>query len=259
MTTDFFPAVRITAGYENVAAVCPKCGTRNVYNRAADIGHFRNIANASVACENASCRVTFDICGDLVNSAPEMLALDACDFLLEKRNMQAVLSATTAFEHFFSHFLRVELVYRPMRRDVTTDRNDIDWLNAAATRLRDKTARFTFEPMRRIFLRTAVDDVRPTTLASAEAYVSSIPDRPKEVARVDIERLPDGARRSLLLRVHSATIANLRNNIVHKTAYRPALDETRAAVHDAFETIFGLSTHFAFGDDNYHLNETLEE
>ena len=259
MTTDFLRAVLVIAGYENVAAACPKCGTRNVYNRAADIGHFRPIANATVTCESMSCGATFDICGDLVNSAPEMLALDACEFLREKRHMQAVLSATTAFEHFFNHFLRVELVYRPTLRDLTTVRDDMDWLNAAAARLRDKTARFTFEPMRRIFLRAAVDEARPATLAAAEAYIAGIPDRPKEVPRAVLERLPDGAHRTLLFRVHSATIAKLRNNIVHKTAYRPGLDETRAAVHDAYETIFGLSTHFAFGDDDYHLNESLEE
>jgi hypothetical protein len=169
--------------------------------------------------------------------------------------MQAVLSATTAYELFFSHFLRVELVYRPSRRDHLTQRDDIAWLNATATSLRDKTARCTFAPMRRIFLRLAIDGARPATLSAAEACIANIQVKPPAIDRSEIERLADEPFRKLLLAVHDATIADLRNNIVHKTAYRPQLGETKAAVDDANHAIFGLSHHFDLQDDDYHLNE----
>ena len=162
MTADTFRAVRVQAGYEIVAAACPRCATRNIYNRAEDIGSFRAIANHGVSCSR--CSAMFDICGDLVNPAFETLLLDSYEFLKEKRYIQSVLSATTAYELFFSHFLRVELVYRPARRDRVAQRNEIAWLNATGTSLRDKTARWTFAPMRRIFLRLALDGTRPATL-----------------------------------------------------------------------------------------------
>ena len=120
----------IRGGYENISTVCPHCGARNVYNRATDVGHLAPIANGRVNCENAACRAAFDISGDLINPAHELLLLDAHDFIQEKRYIQAVLSATTAYESFFSHYLRVELVYRVSSRDRKTVRNELQWLNA---------------------------------------------------------------------------------------------------------------------------------
>jgi len=257
MSIDQFPAVHLEVGYENVVAACPRCTTRNVYNRAEDIGSFRAITNRRVSC--AACQAEFEICGDLVNPAFETLLLDSCDFLREKRHMQAVLSATTAYELFFSHVLRVELVYRPSRRDHVTERDDIAWLEATATSLRDKTARCTFAPMRRIFLRLAIDGTRPATLSDAEACIANIQAKPPVLDRAEIEQRTDDPFRKLLLAVHDATIADLRNNIVHKTAYRPALSETKAAVDDAYHTIFGLSHHFGLQSDDYHLNEPPDQ
>jgi hypothetical protein len=95
-------------------------------------------------------------------------------------------------------------------------------------------------------------------LAEAEAYIVGIPERPPKVVQVEIERVTDDALRELLLRVHDAKIADLRNDIVHKTAHRPTLSETRSAVHDAYQTIFRLSSHYNLGNDDYHLNERLD-
>lgn len=250
------PAVHLDAGYENVAATCPGCATRNVYNRAEDIGGFRAIANHRVKCAN--CHAAFDICGDLVNPAFETLLLDSQDFLREKRYMQAVLSATTAYELFFSHFLRVELVYRPARRDQVTPRDDIAWLSSTVAALHVKTARHTFEPMRSTFLRLAIDGTRPATLSAAETWIASIPKQPTKIDRSEIERLAEDGLRSLLLDVNDATIADLRNNVVHKSAYRPRLNETTSAIDDAYRTIFGLSGRFELQDDDYHLNESVD-
>jgi hypothetical protein len=61
-----------------------------------------------------------------------------------------------------------------------------------------------------------------------------------------------------LLRVHDTTIADLRNNIVHKYAYRPSLSETQAVVDDSRETIGLLTRHFDLRTDNYHLNECID-
>jgi len=252
-------AAYLEASYENVAAECPSCGVRNVYNRATDIGHFDAIANHRVVCFNDACQVSFDICGDLINPAHEALVLDSREFLKEKRYMQAVLSAATAYESLFSHFLRVELVYRPSRRDATSQRDEIDWLNAAARALQDKTAGHSFEAMRRIFLRLAIDNVQPSTLAQADEYIGGIPNRPPKVPRSDIEAIADEPRRETLLQIYDSCLAKLRNDIVHKKAYRPHLAETTAAVEDTLQIIFRFGQLYNLANDNYHLNETVDD
>lgn len=254
----FRNSVWIKPGYENVAAECPKCAKHNVFNRATDIGHFDPIAHHQVVCENVDCRAPFAICGDRVSAAHELLLQDACDFLKEKRYMQAILSATTAYELFFVYFLRVELLYRPARRNHDGLADAIDWLNATAVLLQQKTAQFSFGTMRELFLRNAVDYPRFATLADAEAHIMAISDHPSKVSREELERLTDEPRRSLLLRVRDTNITKLRNNIIHKTAYRPLLSETYAAVDDAYETVVRLSSYFRLGNDDFHLNESVD-
>jgi hypothetical protein len=251
--------VEIQAGYENISVPCPYCHAPNVYNRASDIGHCEPISNWHVVCASESCGASFDIIGDLVNPGHEMLLLDAYDFLREKRYIQAVLSATTAYELFFSHFLRVEFVYRASNRDTNPDRDSVDEMNVALKAVQTAIERHTFGPMRRVFLRAVLDAPRPMNLAAAVAYVQRISKSPADISRSDIDNVPDPNLRELLVQVFGTRIANLRNDIVHKTAYRPRLDETKAVVDDAYSTIFRLGHHFGLANDNYHLNETPDE
>ncbi len=260
--------LELETSYENVVALCPKCTRRNVYNRASDIGHLRAIDNQGVVCQDDDCGAHFDIYGDFINAPYEILLLDSRTFLKEKRYMQAVLSATTAYELFFIHFLRVQLLYRPLRRHNDSDSDsDVDeWFNAIASSLHDETIRLTFCPMRNLFLHVAIDQKRLETLAMAEEYIKvicndkikAIKSRRMEDIRAEIKCLPDAPPRSLLLRVCDTNIADLRNGVVHKTAYRPSLSETKAAVEDVSQTLFQLSEHFRLKNDDYHLNERLE-
>ena len=254
------PLAQVDAGYENLTVVCPRCGRRNVYNRAEDIGNFDAIANREVACEH--CRAAFCIGGDLVNASHELLLLDSTDFLNQKRYVQAVLSAATAHEVFFNHFLLVELVFRPIRRDRVhaRDIDEIAWLNGNTAELRDKLEKFTFWPMQHAFLGLILRDTPIKTLAEAESYIRALPNNARKVEKVErsaVEGLSDEKVRGYLLRMYDSKVAELRNNIVHKTAYRPAHVETRTVVEDARYAIFNLTSHFGLGDVNYHLNESI--
>jgi len=265
-----FVRLELETSYENVVALCPKCTRRNVYNRASDIGHLRVIDNQGVVCQDDDCGAHFDIYGDFINAPYEILLLDSCTFLKEKRCMQAVLSATTAYELFFIHFLRVQLLYRPLRRHNDSDSDsDVDeWFNAIASSLHNETKFLTFYSMRNLFLRVAVDQELLETLAMAKEYIEFICNKDnikaikslsmKDKIQAEIQCLSDEPRRSLLLRVCDTNIADLRNDVVHKTAYRPSLNETKAAVKDVFQTLFPLSEHFRLKNDDYHLNERLE-
>jgi len=96
-------------------------------------------------------------------------------------------------------------------------------------------------------------------LAAADAYVRRVTKSPTEISRSDIDTVSDQSLRELLVQVFDTRIATLRNDIVHKTAYRPLLAETKAAVDDAYSTIFRLGHHFKLASVNYHLNETPDD
>lgn len=249
--------VDIDASYENVSAVCPKCGVRNTFNRASDIGHFSPIDGLNVVCQDERCAAPFRIGGDLVNSAHEMLVFDSDEFFRTKRYMQAILSACTAFEVFFLQFVRVTLVFRPAAyAREERDEDDLDWLNDAITRVECGTRRFTYGPLRQLFFGLVVDGVAPRSLAEANAAIGAIPKWPPTV---DLARLKEieGDRRELLLRVHESTLGDVRNKVVHKSAYRPTRDEAQRLVHEAWELMPRLTRAFDVHDDLHHLNATI--
>lgn len=139
--------------YENFIAVCPVCGHRNVFNRASDFCTFEPIAFKTVTCQKSSCRDDFNINRDRINSAHQGLLFDCHDLLSAKQYMNAVLSITQAYEVFFRHYLRIELLYRPFAMG---DSDDLPVLNLLAERLYESVQSFTFEPMCRLFLAHAV-------------------------------------------------------------------------------------------------------
>lgn len=222
MTYDPRNLVDIEASYESATAICPKCGARNTFNRASDIDHFRAIDGLDVACQDERCAAPFRIGCDLVNSAHEMLVFDSYEFFRAKRYMQAVLSACTAFEVFFLQFVRVTLVFRPAayaRGEHNED--DLDWLNDAIVRVEERTRPFTYGPLRQLFLGLVIDDVVPRSLVDADAAIAALPKSPPRVDRARLEEIDDSARRELLLRVHDSALGEVRNKVVHKSAYRP--------------------------------------
>lgn len=250
-------STQLEASYENVSANCPACGHRNLLNRATDIGHLAPVANAQVTC--GACGAPFTIHGDLVNPGHEMLLLGAWEYVKKKEYGHAVLTATTGYERFFAHFLRVELLYRPSRRDRTGGCDDLAWLNSTRVRLDDGIQRFTFRPMRNLFLCVAVDGVRPATRVQASEHIDLLLQQTStSVPRARIEAVGDEPLRDLLLKVADTRIDELRNAVVHKTALRPKEDAAVAAVKDAIDTVFALSRRFDLHDDNYHLNEPRE-
>lgn len=243
----------IEATYENVYATCTRCGTRNVYNRCTDLKTLEPIANATVVC--TTCDETFSIAGDLINTAHQMLLFDCRPLFDSKRYMQTVLGIAQAYEIFFDHFLHVQLVYRSF---VADGRDDLDRMNRLEQRLYEKLERYTFEPMRRLVLRAAVDGLAPKTLDEAEATVDRIPEKTGKVpivARPEIEAVARERLRSLLLGLSEATVNKLRNQVVHKRAYRPTRDETWQEYENASRVLFGLTNELRLeGDAEFYIN-----
>jgi hypothetical protein len=152
------------ATFENFIAMCPNCGFRNIFNRASDLQTFEPIDDREVVCQK--CSTGFAINGDVINAAHEMLLFGCHEFIERKQYMQCVLKVAHAYEVFFSHFLYVQLAYRPYAAEGSYG---LPRLNRLIRRLHDRVREFSYRPMRDLVLRLTVDGVAPASLDSAEA------------------------------------------------------------------------------------------
>lgn len=246
----------IVASYENASATCPHCGHYNTFNRVSDLKRLDPICNATVRCESDTCGEPFDIGGDLINTGHEMLLIESQELLRAKKFMSAVLLATTACEMFFSHYLSVELVYRPSRREGHR-RDELKMLKANADLLTSRIKYFAYEKMRSVYLHLAKDGTEVTTMAAGAAAIASIPDSPLKVSDEQLLGVPNDELRALLRRLRHLQIHELRNRIVHKAAYRPTASEARGMATEAYEVVFALHGIHGLGSVNYHLNEVV--
>ena len=182
------------------------------------------------------------------------MLLFGCFALVERKEyMQCVLSVAQAYEVFFSHFVHVQLIYRPYAHDGS---RDLPRLNCLSQQLYNRVHQLTFVPMRRLVLRLAVDAVAPASLAAAEVAIAALPKKSREVPDVPrerIEAMPDDPLKvkALLLRLLDADVNTLRNRMVHKDAYRPTREEATHAHDEAREILHGLTARLRLGYDAY--------
>ena len=240
--------------YENFVAQCPWCGQESIFNRATDLKDLRPVAFRTVSCLNPACGKQFNINGDSVNSAPEMLVFDCYELLQLKHYMNCILTLAQAYEVFFSLFLRVELLYRPFAHDIGKDKNH---LNRLAEQLSEKVKEHNFAHMRALFLRQLICGPHPANLAEAEAAIAGLEDLPRDPKDTELEALDDKQLVALLKAIKSTTINTLRNRVVHKHAYRPTREEAEAALDETRSVLFPLIRRFGLYDDvNWYMRRS---
>lgn len=243
------PVAQIDATHENVNANCPTCGVRNVYNRRSDLNARGTIDNATVAC--AACSRKFDIVGDLINPTHELLLLDCRQLLEDKRYGDVILTAAKAHEVFFSHFLHVQLLWRP----IGTDCGVLTRWNELRAQMDTKLATSTFKPLRKLFLQMVLARTAPQNFDEAQACIAALSKETRGVTREAVAAVRDERLRDLLLGLHDTTIDELRNRVVHKEAYRPTRDQASAACQEASRVLFGLTSVLRLrGDADYYIN-----
>ena len=227
--------------YENFSAQCPypDCAKWNIYNRASDLRTFELISNMEVTCQNPQCGRPFTIGGDLVNPAWQMLISD-CEVLKgEKRYAYCVLNLAQAFEVFFSLYFRVELLYRPFVRD---GNHDIERLNRLFILLYSSVKDYTFGPMCSAFISSVLRRQNYSSLMEAEDAMSQALSCPKMPSDERIRSYPDSGLASLLLELKDTKVPSLRNNVVHKHAYRPTVDEVEQCIKETAHLLYGLDS-----------------
>ena len=261
------PSVKIErASYENIKATCPCCGHKCIFNRISDLCTTDPIGGREVHCLNKECDKLFRIGGDLANERHEMLILDCYELLDRKQYMHCILNIATAYEMFFSLFLRVRLVHKPFAAD-SEFQDDFSfqfdkWHNLLEN-LEEKTNRHTFRAMRALCLRHMVNKISVPNLCQAEESIECIPKYAKDIKDVsnsEIEAIRDGDEKliELLKQLKCTRIHELRNKVVHKRAYRPTRREAEEYLEEARSVLFPLTFRFELDDDpNLYLEPHL--
>ena len=238
------PVVNVNvAGYENLAVDCPWCGYESVFNRTSDLLTLEPIGGLDTQCLNEKCVKPFRIVSDSVNERHEMLVSDCHNLLRRKQYMHCILNLATAHEMFFSLFLRVELLYRPLAADLSSHR--LDEMDRLSEKLEGRIDGYTFAPLRALFLQQLINGQSPVDLDEAKKAIHAIPKRAKCVKGVSNDEIKDKSNASLkplLIELNRSTIPELRNRVVHKRAYRPTLEEAKDAF-DKTRSIIGPLTY----------------
>lgn len=221
----------ISATYENVHAKCPHCAQENIFNRASDLQTFDAVSGQDVCCLNSICRRQFHILGDLINPAFEMFVFDCAWPYEQKRYSYCIVSLAQAWEIFFSNYLRVEFIYKKYAAD-----GDLERMNRGLHELYEITKRWTFEPLRNIFIRL---QIKPGAVADLDSLASQSAQLTQRPARADLAQV-DERLRIHIERLYDSTIGELRNQIVHKHAYRPRKEEVDHFMAEIRATLFPL-------------------
>lgn len=239
--------------YENFAAECPWCGTKSTFNRASDLHTFEPVAGRDVSCQSADCGKSFRIVGDSVNSPHEMLIFDCYELLEQKHYMNCILTLAQSYEVFFSLFFRVELLYKPFGADPDQELDDMIQLSEE---LHERIKEHTFTRMRALFLQHMVAQPSPRTLTEAAAVVAALPDRPGDPKDAAIESLDNAKLVPLLKRLKATTIHILRNQVVHKRAYRPTREQVEEAIKETRSILFSLTSCLQLHDEiNWYMKK----
>lgn len=238
--------------YENFYATCPYCGFRNIFNRVTDLATTAPISFMAIRCLNDECGQNFNINADTANAAYEMLIYDCHELIKKKKYSYCILNLAQAYEVFFALFLNIKLAFNPFNREM----DSISDLDKALSRLYEKTKKCTYYTMRNIFFNLIVNNVAPTTISDALEVINNIPSMRANLPKSEFEKIEDEELKAVLLRIDSCMISKLRNDVVHKMAYRPSLDEVEKALEETKGNIFPVSKMLGVlvDDASWYLN-----
>jgi hypothetical protein len=238
--------------YENIVAQCPCCSKDSIFNRASDLKTFEPIGGLDVTCQNDDCRKEFRIVGDSVNNAHEMFIFDSYELIEGKHYMASILNLAQAYELFFSLFFRVELLYKPFAHD---PEQEISELNQLSGDLQRRMRGYSFSRMRALFLDFVLTGPSPKSVAQARVVLSGLPHQPVMPDHTAIEGLTDTKLVSLLKALKETSINMLRNEVVHKRAYRPTRHQVDEALMETRSILLPLTSRLQLHDDiNWYLN-----
>ena len=235
------------ATHETVAAECDHCGVECIFSRRDDLQTIMPIAGQNVVC--TACGESFWVSGDIVEESWRFILDDAKADKRAKRYGPAIARACQGWELFMYACAESIFIFRPFFSDRSCE-HDIDALNELSRQLRAETKGFTFGPLRNLMANVIALRVAPTTLseaASAIAAISSLRFRyppPDDV----VAGIRDTELLDLIAGLNELTVGALRNDVIHKTGYRPSADEVARCLGDEIGFLYRLKHHLGIGD-----------
>lgn len=224
-----------TAGYENIYFDCPTCRKQNVLNRASDIGNHRPISYLDgVVCSNPKCGQVMSINSDKVVKAAYRWFLDELYiFIARKEYRSYILNLCQAFESFFFQaIVNKELDRNPKLRDEEGYLLS-DEYNLAMKKLLEELGHGTFIPLRRRFLKTFKNEKN-------NFIPSKLP-------------LKEDRRAVCFAAVKNTKLNNMRNSVVHKTAYCPSISDVES-FEELVDAIYWLGMYLDVVDSEIAIN-----
>ena len=244
------------SNYETVSAACDRCGFVSIFSRIDDIGEVMPISGRRVGC--SSCSAEFWINGDVVNTAYQFLIDDAREHFAMKRYMPAIASVAQAWEVFFVTCALSTFVYRPFFATDPLDQR-VDDLNQLHRDVYAATAKFTWYPMRNLVMNMILEDPRPTTLTEAKTLIARLSAFGNEPSSVTLSATSEAKQREMLLALAGLTVGSLRNNVIHKHAYRPRRAEVEPCLTSEISLLYRVKHHLGVGDFLEHQADAVFE
>jgi hypothetical protein len=248
--------------YENFYATCPYCRDRNIFNRVSDLKTEGLISGKPVQC--LKCDNEFWINGDIINPPFEYFLWDAENFKRDKRYMYCILNIAQAYEIFFSLYLLIEVVNEPYynariiaeepadrRMDLGIQVNEL--LDLFYTKIHD----YTFGSLRNLFIWRIIESEN-TPLKSLDESKQAVEIffenfRKKEPSNEKIQGIQNAKLSKILQQLKDSKINVIRNQVVHKHAYRPSLSEIEKYLDEAKEILYPLRTILDFEQKYHHI------
>lgn len=247
-------AQKTEKSYENFVAYCPHCNYKNIYNRVTDLKTTESIDFKMVICLNEVCAKSFAINGDLINPAFQMLIYDCYELRAQKHYSYCILNLTQAFEVFFSLYLKIELLYKPLAIMERTHLVGNERLNDLANRLYEAVKKLSFVNLRNIFLNFVLANQIVTTFDESEKRISELSKLSKKPpSDKRIQDIQDVRLSKVVRNLKNTRINELRNQVVHKAAYRPTLDEVDSAIEETKDILIPLAHLLKIDSDDINV------
>lgn len=231
----------VRSTHENMFVTCPLCDKESTYNRVSDLNNTGLIANQLVNCLQLDCRKPFYFGGDMVGPSFILMILNCYELIEAKDYTRCITNLSQAHEIFFKQFLRVELIYKPFG---FCDARQVEIRERLEESLNGQLKTLAFTKLRNIFFHMVVTPVQHDDLNTIYDFINKLKDE-----RYDkpprIKKLPDntnGKLNPLLQSLHRTKICEVRNKIIHSSAYRPSMQEAVDFYQETRQNVLGLAT-----------------
>lgn len=242
------PCVEIIyADYENFDVECPHCNERIRYNRASDLNDLVTKSRWEVKCLNQRCQKMFAAIYDTGGPKWKMVLYDCERLKKEKRFIHCGLNLCQALEMFFSSYLHKKLLY-----ELYSANRDIGEFEESESFLDDLIKNYTFSGLRKLFLHYVLLNRTFPSWSEVKLEISSIPKISHEPTNELIDQSSNPKIKELLERLKQVKTPQLRNDAVHKSAYRPTLEEINLVQDETMEILENLNLELDVYEDPYY-------